>query len=90
MELLTFRELIFLCRSDLGAELPFNDDRPYLAAGFISRRQCLREVYKISGSKALPTERESGLGMWVQEVAGWGDFYTHVSYYLQMGTEESS
>ncbi|GAA6008527.1 hypothetical protein JCM11491_004509 [Sporobolomyces phaffii] len=51
---------------------------PYLAAGFISRRQCLREVYKINGSKALPTERESGPGMWVQEVAGWGDFYTHV------------
>ncbi|GAA5903276.1 uncharacterized protein JCM6883_002747 [Sporobolomyces salmoneus] len=51
---------------------------PYLAAGFISRRQCLREVYKLNGSKALPTERDSGTGMWVQEVAGWGDFYVHV------------
>ncbi|GAA5985119.1 hypothetical protein JCM5350_000848 [Sporobolomyces pararoseus] len=51
---------------------------PYLAAGFISRRQCLREVYKLNGSKSLPTERETGTGMWVQEVAGWGDFYTHV------------
>ncbi|GAA6059922.1 hypothetical protein JCM10212_003062 [Sporobolomyces blumeae] len=51
---------------------------PYLAAGMISRRQCLREVYKLSGSRSLPTERTDGLGMWVQEVAGWSDFYTHV------------
>ncbi|GAA5850579.1 hypothetical protein JCM3766R1_001196 [Sporobolomyces carnicolor] len=51
---------------------------PYLAAGFISRRQCLREVYKLNATKALPTDRDSGTGMWVQEVAGWSDFYTHV------------
>ncbi|GAA5878133.1 hypothetical protein JCM16303_002856 [Sporobolomyces ruberrimus] len=51
---------------------------PYLAAGMISRRQCLREVYKVKGSKSLPVERDDGCGMWVQEVAGWGDFYTHV------------
>ncbi|GAA5930904.1 cryptochrome/photolyase family protein [Sporobolomyces koalae] len=51
---------------------------PYLAAGLISRRQCLREVYKLAGTKVLPTERGDGLGMWVQECAGWCDFYIHV------------
>ena len=46
----------------------------------ISRRQCLRAVYTQNGTKSLPTERDVGSGMWVQEVAGWGDFYTHVSF----------
>ncbi|GAA5869175.1 hypothetical protein JCM1840_004316 [Sporobolomyces johnsonii] len=50
---------------------------PYLAAGLISARQCLRQVYELSGSRELPAGRDTGPGMWVQEV-GWRDFYQHV------------
>ncbi|GAA5989946.1 hypothetical protein JCM10908_002389 [Rhodotorula pacifica] len=49
----------------------------YLAAGMISPRECIRIAYKIAGGREVPAGRDSGIGMWVQEVA-WRDFYQHV------------
>jgi deoxyribodipyrimidine photo-lyase len=44
----------------------------------ISPRECIRIAYKIAGGREVPAGRDSGIGMWVQEVA-WRDFYQHVS-----------
>ncbi|KAJ3558371.1 hypothetical protein NM688_g965 [Phlebia brevispora] len=50
---------------------------PYLAAGVISARECVRATMEYSGSKKVDLSRETGIGRWVQELA-WRDFYTHV------------
>jgi deoxyribodipyrimidine photo-lyase len=50
---------------------------PYLAAGVISARTCILEILKLTKTKKVPGTRDTGLGMWVQEVA-WRDFYTEV------------
>ena len=49
---------------------------PYLASGVISGRMVLNEAKKMKNGK-LESGRDSGVGMWVQEVA-WRDFYNHV------------
>ncbi|WVQ63543.1 uncharacterized protein L199_001696 [Kwoniella botswanensis] len=49
---------------------------PYLAAGVISARMVLNEAKKLKGGK-LESGRDTGVGMWVQEVS-WRDFYNHV------------
>ncbi|BGP35308.1 DNA photolyase phr1 [Rhodotorula toruloides] len=41
----------------------------YLAAGLISPRECVRAVYKVVGGKEVPAGRDTGFGMWIQEVA---------------------
>ncbi|KAH9966087.1 DNA photolyase, FAD-binding/Cryptochrome [Russula dissimulans] len=50
---------------------------PYLAAGIISARECIRATLGLLGTKKVQADRDSGVGMWVQEIA-WRDFYTHV------------
>ncbi|KAI0661061.1 DNA photolyase, FAD-binding/Cryptochrome [Cubamyces menziesii] len=50
---------------------------PYLAAGVISARACVREALKASGKKKLDVSRDTGVGRWIQELA-WRDFYTHI------------
>ncbi|KAN0126947.1 DNA photolyase, FAD-binding/Cryptochrome [Russula decolorans] len=50
---------------------------PYLAAGVISARECVRATLGLLGEKKVKADRDSGIGMWVQEIA-WRDFYTHV------------
>ncbi|KAI9512211.1 DNA photolyase, FAD-binding/Cryptochrome [Russula earlei] len=50
---------------------------PYLAAGIISARECIRATLDLLGVKKVQANRDSGVGMWVQEI-GWRDFYTHV------------
>ncbi|KAH9964010.1 DNA photolyase, FAD-binding/Cryptochrome [Russula compacta] len=50
---------------------------PYLAAGVISARECVRSALRLLGTKKVQANRDSGVGMWVQEIA-WRDFYTHV------------
>ncbi|KAI0092062.1 DNA photolyase [Irpex rosettiformis] len=52
---------------------------PYLAAGVISSRACVRATMELSKNKAqkIDASRETGIGRWVQELA-WRDFYTHV------------
>ena len=50
---------------------------PYLAAGLISPRECIRQAFKLAGGKELPGGRDTGIGMWVQEIA-WRDFYQAV------------
>lgn len=43
----------------------------------ISPREPLRAVYEVAGGRELPAGRDSGFGMWVQEIS-WRDFYQHV------------
>ncbi|CDO71294.1 hypothetical protein BN946_scf184908.g51 [Trametes cinnabarina] len=50
---------------------------PYLAAGVISARACVREALRASGKKKLDVSRDTGVGRWIQELA-WRDFYTHI------------
>ncbi|WVQ71157.1 hypothetical protein IAR50_000682 [Cryptococcus sp. DSM 104548] len=50
---------------------------PYLASGVISVRQVLNEAKKLGKGGKLESGRETGVGMWVQEVA-WRDFYNQV------------
>ncbi|KAI0939215.1 hypothetical protein AcV5_000697 [Taiwanofungus camphoratus] len=52
---------------------------PYLAAGVISARACIRATLELSESKhaKVDASRETGVGRWVQEIA-WRDFYSHV------------
>lgn len=50
---------------------------PYLAAGVISVRECIRQTLKFTNVQQVPGNRDSGPGMWIQELA-WRDFYTHI------------
>ncbi|KIK68010.1 hypothetical protein GYMLUDRAFT_155610 [Collybiopsis luxurians FD-317 M1] len=50
---------------------------PYLAAGVISVRECVRATLKLQNSKKVDGSRDTGIGRWVQELA-WRDFYTAV------------
>ncbi|KAI0774202.1 DNA photolyase, FAD-binding/Cryptochrome [Fomes fomentarius] len=50
---------------------------PYLAAGIISIRACIRDALAASGKKSVDINRETGVGRWIQELA-WRDFYTHI------------
>ncbi|KAF9076794.1 DNA photolyase, FAD-binding/Cryptochrome [Rhodocollybia butyracea] len=50
---------------------------PYLSAGVISVRECVRATLKIQKSNKVDGSRETGIGRWVQELA-WRDFYTSV------------
>ncbi|KAI0322475.1 DNA photolyase, FAD-binding/Cryptochrome [Amylostereum chailletii] len=50
---------------------------PYLAAGVISARDCVRGTMDLLGISKVDAGRDSGVGRWVQELA-WRDFYTHV------------
>ncbi|EPT03717.1 hypothetical protein FOMPIDRAFT_1115869 [Fomitopsis schrenkii] len=50
---------------------------PYLAAGVISARACVRATTALTASKKIDVSRDTGIGRWNQEVA-WRDFYNHV------------
>ncbi|KAM0753516.1 hypothetical protein T439DRAFT_322411 [Meredithblackwellia eburnea MCA 4105] len=50
---------------------------PYLAAGMISPRQCLRLTMELTNNKLQTDKNGGGVGIWVSEVA-WRDFYQHV------------
>ncbi|KAK7695928.1 hypothetical protein QCA50_000567 [Cerrena zonata] len=51
---------------------------PYLSAGIISARACIRATMELSeGKKKVDVSRDTGIGRWVQEIA-WRDFYIHV------------
>ncbi|WVQ70811.1 hypothetical protein IAR50_000333 [Cryptococcus sp. DSM 104548] len=50
---------------------------PYLASGVISVRQVLNVVKELCPKGKLESGRDTGIGMWVQEVA-WRDFYNQV------------
>lgn len=41
---------------------------PYLAAGIISARACIREALVASGKKKVDTSRDTGIGRWIQEI----------------------
>lgn len=44
---------------------------PYLAAGVVSARTCVREALAASGKTKVDTSRDTGLGRWIQEIGGW-------------------
>ncbi|PIL37080.1 hypothetical protein GSI_00772 [Ganoderma sinense ZZ0214-1] len=50
---------------------------PYLAAGIISARACIREALAVSGKTKVDTSPDTGVGRWIQEIA-WRDFYNHI------------
>ncbi|KZT26858.1 hypothetical protein NEOLEDRAFT_1177049 [Neolentinus lepideus HHB14362 ss-1] len=50
---------------------------PYLAAGVISARECVRQAMKLQGLNKIQATRDTGLGTWLMEIA-WRDFYNHV------------
>ena len=50
---------------------------PYLAAGVISGRMVINAAKQMNKRGKLESGRDTGTGMWVQEVA-WRDFYNHV------------
>lgn len=50
---------------------------PYLSAGVISIRECVRAGMRISKIKGLDTSKDTGIGRWNSELA-WRDFYTNV------------
>ncbi|KAI1795162.1 DNA photolyase, FAD-binding/Cryptochrome [Ganoderma leucocontextum] len=50
---------------------------PYLAAGVISARTCIREALAASGKTKVDTSRDTGVGRWIQEIA-WRDFYNQI------------
>ena len=41
---------------------------PYLAAGVISARELVRETMKVTNSKKIVIGRDSGAGVWIQEI----------------------
>lgn len=41
---------------------------PYLSAGIISPRQCIREIMALTGLKKVDAGRTTGIGRWVQEL----------------------
>lgn len=51
---------------------------PYLASGVVSARMVLNKAKNMGKGQKLESGRDTGIGMWVQEVA-WRDFYNHVS-----------
>ncbi|KIL00609.1 hypothetical protein PAXRUDRAFT_712848 [Paxillus rubicundulus Ve08.2h10] len=50
---------------------------PYLSAGVISARQCVRATMSLTGLTKVDAGKTTGIGRWVQELA-WRDFYTNV------------
>ncbi|KZT74314.1 DNA photolyase [Daedalea quercina L-15889] len=50
---------------------------PYLAAGVISARACVRATTELTANKKIDVSRDTGVGRWNQEIA-WRDFYNHV------------
>lgn len=41
---------------------------PYLASGVISARECVRQTMKLLGRKTVEASRNTGVGIWVQEL----------------------
>jgi len=54
--------------------LPFST---YLTSGILSVRECARATILLSTTGKVDTEKSSGLGRWMQEVA-WRDFYVNI------------
>ncbi|KIY49338.1 hypothetical protein FISHEDRAFT_65353 [Fistulina hepatica ATCC 64428] len=68
-----------LADKDTTSRLSDNDIAfsPYLSAGIISARTCVRSTMKLLGIAHVDASRDTGVGRWVQELA-WRDFYTNV------------
>ncbi|KAN0097489.1 DNA photolyase, FAD-binding/Cryptochrome [Tylopilus felleus] len=64
-------------KRDRGDEDTTSRLSPYLSAGVISPRECIRATMTLGGLKKVDAGRTTGIGRWVQELA-WRDFYTNV------------
>ena len=49
---------------------------PYLAAGVISSRECIRAALELVGATKVQGNRDTGVGMWIQEI---GDYLCRVT-----------
>lgn len=45
-----------------------NNGSPYLSSGVISVRECIRQTLQLTGKQKVQIGRDSGVGMWVQEL----------------------
>ncbi|KAF8138439.1 DNA photolyase, FAD-binding/Cryptochrome [Boletus edulis] len=71
------RILMYAEKRDSGDQDTTSRLSPYLAAGVISPRECIRATMSLAGLKKVDAGRTTGIGRWVQELA-WRDFYTNV------------
>ncbi|KAF8556978.1 hypothetical protein OG21DRAFT_1435920 [Imleria badia] len=71
------RILMYAEKRDSGDEDTTSRLSPYLSAGVISPRECVRATMTLAGLKKVDAGRTTGIGRWVQELA-WRDFYTNV------------
>lgn len=55
---------------------------PYLSAGVISVRELIRETMRFEGVKKVNVSRESGPGVWVQEIGEFAQKFLEESYSL--------
>lgn len=62
---------------EFEGNIRLNSTSPYLSAGVISSRVCVRATMLLLKSDKVDGGRTSGIGRWVQELA-WRDFYTCV------------
>ncbi|KAH9482561.1 Deoxyribodipyrimidine photo-lyase [Psilocybe cubensis] len=49
----------------------------YLTSGIISARQCARAIMLLTNAKKVESDKTSGIGRWLQEIA-WRDFYVNI------------
>ena len=59
---------------------------PYLAAGVISSRECIRAALELVGARKVHANRDTGVGMWIQEIGEYlcGAFPGSLTHSLSM------
>ncbi|KAH0839897.1 DNA photolyase, FAD-binding/Cryptochrome [Lanmaoa asiatica] len=87
------RILMYAEKRDQGDQDTTSRLSPYLSAGVISPRECIRATMTLTGTKKVDAGRTTGIGRWVQELGtcgftilkklltyypAWRDFYINV------------
>ena len=54
---------------------------PYLAAGVISSRECIRAALELVGATKVNAKRDTGIGTWIQEI---GDYLCRASPFCSL------
>lgn len=65
------RALVYKVERDRADRNTTSRLSPYLAAGVISARELIRASMTLLGIKTVRADRESDVGMWVQEIGEW-------------------
>ena len=66
------RILMYAENRDSGDQDTTSRLSPYLSAGVISPRQCIRATMTLAGLKKVDAGRTTGIGCWVQELGACG------------------